>query len=620
MNLFTQKKFANNLWNISGNFGELNTIAEVKENGFFAENDKISVISEITKHENGVFVRRGKVKNICNEDVFLNTLASKFMFDGGEYEVYSQANNWQNESEGEWQPLVTSVSARSKSVRNASGASPFIVLWSKQAGRGTAFHINAYSAWEMRLSRIFGGGEITFIEAELGVLSEGLSLTLAPGEEINLPEIIYYDVFNKTDLDCFKLHSYLNKNYPRKTMPVIYNSWLYKFDRFSFEDIEKQIAKASELGVEYFVIDAGWFGEGCDWWPSRGDWEENLTFGFKGRMCEIAQKVRAYGMKFGFWLEPESASASSNAVKNNPDYFLQGPNSYFIDFANDKAMQYIFDKTCSLIDRYGAEFVKFDFNADLNYDKYHSSFLKYCKGHDEFIKMLKEKYPDLYIENCASGGMRMSVRDGMLYDSFWPSDNQSPYFGLRIFKDSILRLPPQWLEAWVSLLYAENLVYSYRSEGEFEGRLISIHDATWTDVIGVDQSFLNGFLTGHPIGLTFDLTLLNDETFNNLKTFISNFKKNRDFWKNAVCHILSDTDSLITLEFCDADYSKVEIVVFSKKIKQQNISVYPILSPDASYENIDGEIKSAKEIWEDGITIENPLVHTANFITLKKRR
>ena len=72
------------------------------------------------------------------------------------------------------------------------------------------------SLWEMDFSRVYIGGEVSEIKAEMSVFSEGLSLSLAPGEEVELPEIIFYTVLNKTDLDAWRLHSYLNGKYPQK--------------------------------------------------------------------------------------------------------------------------------------------------------------------------------------------------------------------------------------------------------------------------------------------------------------------------------------------------------------------------------------------------------------------
>lgn len=617
MNVFKKSKNAYEMWNIIGSFGSLAGEVTASNNTFYAKNGTVSIVSEIKKSDNGIFERTGKLKNISKEKIVINTLSSKFSFDGGEYEIYSQYNGWQNESVGQWQPLVTTVSARSLSVRNASSAAPFMVLWSNQLNRGIAFHLQAYSSWEMKISRLYeGSGEASFIEAEFGVMSEGLVLELAPGEEVELPEIIYYDVLNKTDMDCWKLHKYLNEKYPRKGMPVIYNTWLYKFDRFTYSSILQQIDKAEELGVEYFVIDAGWFGNGEDWWSTRGDWNENQTFGFCGRTKEIAVEIRKRGMKFGFWLEPECASSTSETAMKHPEYFLKG-DSYFIDFSNPEALEYIYNKTCELIDGFGAEFIKFDFNADLNFDKSQYSFIKYCNGHKKYIQMLKSKYPSLYIENCAAGGLRMGIRDGAVYDSFWPSDNQSLYFGLEIFKDSILRMPPQWLEAWIAITLLPKLTPLYGSS-VYSDKIIACNNADWSDVSGVDQSFLIGFLTGRPIGLSFDLTSLTRDVFDELKRFIADFKCNRDFWQKSMCHILTDTDSMLVLEFRNDDFSRAEIVVFSKKIMQDNICVYPLLNEEYNYKLSEDSVKTGREILEEGINFPVNHCYTAQFLSINK--
>ena len=151
MNTYKRKENSLDLWIISGSFGNFEEEICEKECSFSAKNENIEVISEIKKDKNGVFVRTGKVKNISEKEISLNALASKFTFDGGEYEVYSQYNGWQNESMGSWQNLVTSVVARTKSIRQTHSATPFMALWNCQTQRGVAFHLNADSTWEMRI-------------------------------------------------------------------------------------------------------------------------------------------------------------------------------------------------------------------------------------------------------------------------------------------------------------------------------------------------------------------------------------------------------------------------------------------------------------------------------------
>ncbi len=619
MNIFKRNADAVSLWNISGDFGQLKGSVEKRNDSYYINNGTVEALSEIKKDESGVCVRRGYVKNVSDKVITFSALSSKFVLDGGEYSVYTQYNGWQNESFGGWQELVTTVCPRCESVRNASGASPFAVLWNKQTERGIVFHLNACSAWEMRFSRVYAGGEAAYVEVELGVMKDGLSVGLLPGEEIELGEIMYYTASNKTDFDCHKLHSYLNKTYPRKSMPVIYNTWLYKFDSFTADDVRSQISPAKELGVEYFVIDAGWFGKGEEWWRTRGDWEENLTFGFRGEMKTIADEVRASGMKFGFWLEPETANGGTDIVKNHPEYFIEGDYTYFLDFSNSKAVDYIYEKTCELIDRYGAEFIKFDFNADMKYDIYHSGFLKYMRGHREYISRLKEKYPALYLENCASGGFRMAARDGALYDSFWLSDNQSPYEGLRIFKDTMLRMPPQWIECWAVICSAKGTPSPYSRKNEYADKLIACDDALWDRVAGVQGDFLKGFLTGSPVGFSCDLTTFDEKLFADLKKFVTEFKKDREFFKNAVCRILTDTDSMLVLEFADEELSEARIIIFTKKARQNNICVFPVLDENAEYVLPDGKVRGAKDISENGIDFPIGDSFKAQFMTLEKK-
>ena len=207
--------------------------------------------------------------------------------------------------------------------------------------------------------------------------------------------------------------------------------------------------------------------------------------------------------------------------------------------------------------------------------------------------------------------MRMTVREGELFDGFWPTDNQSPYYSLRIFKDTLLRMPPQWLNSWISVCSAEKFSYAYGTN-EMEDKLFATNDATWTNVVSVSFDYLEGFMKGRSVALSFDLTRLSEEVFEKLKAYISEFKNERDFWKNAVCHILVDTKTMLVLEFRNADFSKIEIVAFSGKSKQDNICVYPVLDKDTEYE-MDGKV-----ISENGIDIPITMPHTARIIRIKK--
>ena len=64
MNLYVLKEFADDVWDISGDFGKFDAKLIFDNRKLYAENGCIEVISQTEKFVDGVCVRSGKVKNI----------------------------------------------------------------------------------------------------------------------------------------------------------------------------------------------------------------------------------------------------------------------------------------------------------------------------------------------------------------------------------------------------------------------------------------------------------------------------------------------------------------------------------------------------------------------------
>ncbi len=614
MQKLTEGMTADNVWSVYGSFGSADGKVTVMGEKIVTDGEGYKIESERKSFEHGVVRQTGKIVNTSEKEINVNYLMSKFVFDGGNYEVYTQKSSWENESEGAWQPLVTTVGGEIFGVRDAYGAEPFFCLWNNQTQRGTAFHILANCAWKYAVSTTCISGIGTEVEVELGVNDRNFNYVLAPGEELEFPTVIYYDVRNKIDLDCHKIHGYMNKNHAARKMPVMFNTWMYKFEYIDFENVASQIQRAAQLGIEYFVIDAGWFGQG-DFWKCRGDWYENLQGAFKGRMKELSEKVRENGMKFGFWLEIESGGADSKRLAQHPEFYFKYKDMYLFDFRNPKACDYMYETICGLLEQYNAEFIKFDFNQDTRFDSDCSAFIKYFKGYRKMMERVKQKHPELYVEHCASGGLRMTLNDSMYCDGLWLSDNHSLYQGMRIYKDTIKRMSPQSIEKWASVTSINN--FSHHFQGKNEPKTVASNDALWVDVRGVNMPYLKGFLTGSGIGLSCSLTAMSDELFQTLKNHIAEFKANREFWQNCVCHILCDTSEMLVLEYCDEEKNRVEIRVYSDVIHQTNLTVYPKVDLEAVYK-IGNRTLSGKEIDENGIESGINAYYSVKEITLEK--
>ena len=586
-------------WNIFSDVGLFEGGVRKTDKGFAADENGIRVESEEQTGVAGVTHRRTVVRNLSDREVVLTCLFDAFRFEGGAFEVYTQANTWMNESRGAWQPLHTCVGARAGGMRTSFGAAPVLALWNKETGRGRVFHLMSDAAWEMRATLAPGGGEKSFAAVEVGMDSRYLHYRLKPGEQVALPEVVSYDFTNKTDLDCHKLHAWWHANYPCRVMPTLYNTWLCRFDKLDADFVLKQVKKAAELGLEYFVIDAGWFGPKADWGSTRGDWKERPDGWLGGRLAEIAQAVKASGMKFGLWIEAEVAVGNSEAFKTHPEYFRRDHGGIYLDFTRADARNHLYADIDALVKKYGIEFIKFDFNADAKIDDSGRDFADYNAGYRQFIREVRARHPGIYLEGCASGGLMMDLGWARDLDSFWLSDNQSPIYGLRIAKETMLRLPPGKIERWITARSAKDLQPNYSGKDE---RLLVTEDAWWREMRSVAPDFVAAFASGGPVGFSCDITAFSEKHTEFFRKMVAERKKDAAFWRSAVGRVLCDTSEVVVLQYSDVDLKDVRVIVATGRSRQYRTTVRPVLDPALEYEHKGQRRKGA--VWmENGISV-----------------
>jgi alpha-galactosidase len=179
------------------------------------------------------------------------------------------------------------------------------------------------------------------------------------------------------------------------------------------------IAAAAKAGCEYFVIDAGWYADLHEdwsqtigaWQPSPSRWPHGLKF--------VLDQTRKAGMIPGLWLEPEVAGAKS-ALAHKPDnWFLMrhGKRVFknsrlLLDFRNPEVRSYLDEVMARLVNEYGVGYIKMDYNADTlqgtetNADSFGQGLLDHNRAHLAWLEGILNRYPDLVIENCGSGGGR----------------------------------------------------------------------------------------------------------------------------------------------------------------------------------------------------------------------
>ena len=203
--------------------------------------------------------------------------------------------------------------------------------------------------------------------------------------------------------------------------PVIFNDYMNCLmanpdDKKSRELIDL----ASELGCEYYMMDAGWYADPSrSWWDTVGEWKENRDR-FPDGVKAVGDYAKSKGMKFGLWLEIEVMGINCPILDRFEDecFIMRHGKKvvqrqrYHFDFRNPKVVEYATSIVDRVVTEYGADYIKFDHNIDpgigteVDSDSYGDGLLEHCRALVEWKNDIRKKYPNLIMESCSSGGMR----------------------------------------------------------------------------------------------------------------------------------------------------------------------------------------------------------------------
>jgi alpha-galactosidase len=180
------------------------------------------------------------------------------------------------------------------------------------------------------------------------------------------------------------------------------------------------IAAAAKAGCEFYVIDAGWYADlHEDWSQTLGTWQASATR-FPHGLKSLLDQIRHAGMTPGLWLEPEVAGPKSVLAQKPDNWFLVRhgkrvlKNSrLLLDFRNPEVRAYLDQVIARVVNDYGVGYIKMDYNVDslqgteLNANSFGQGLLEHNRAHLAWLDGILNRYPDLVIENCGSGGGRM---------------------------------------------------------------------------------------------------------------------------------------------------------------------------------------------------------------------
>lgn len=456
--------------------------------------------------------------NRSEHAVVLRSLAScQLDVDGSGYEIFSYCGTWARERYRSRTVLHTGVFEQGTCRGSSSHAvNPFLLL--RRPAR-----MGGYLAFNL----VYSGNHRECVESTamhttrilIGMGDSCLEIPLGGGERFHTPEAVM--LFGKHRRDVAQqMHRFVNGHIvPRRyrgERPVAVNIWEacgFDFDR------EKVLAfadRAASVGAELLVVDDGWFGRRSDATSSLGDWTDNEQK--TGGLRSLAAEVRARGLKFGIWIEPEMVSPDSDLYRAHPEYVLRNParspilmrDQLVLDLVRPEVSDYLFGCIERLMDLCSPEYIKWDFNRVIT-DAYHAPTLagdayslQYCKALYALLDRVLTRWPHLLIESCAAGGGRYDL--GMLRytPQVWTSDMTDPVERAHIQEGTLIAYPQSTMSAHVA---SEVCVKT--------GRRTRLCDRFALALEGV-------------FGLEYDITQCRQEELDELRAQIAFYKNYRD--------------------------------------------------------------------------------------------
>ncbi len=248
---------------------------------------------------------------------------------------------------------------------------------------------------------------------------------------------------------------------------VTYNTWFAYGTNVDEPSMRQEMANAAALGAELFVIDAGWWVgadtvDTADFDQGLGSWEADPAR-FPNGLRPLSDYAHSLGIKFGIWMEPERVNLSIVGNGGVDESWLatsagnyDSSDSAQICLGNAAGRQWVVDQLTHLIDEVQPDYLKWDNNLWVNCDR---------SGHDhgktdgsfahvsalyEILDALRQRYPNLLIENCSQGGNRLDF--GMLRysDAAWMDDQTGPAAHVRHNLEGLGTIfPPAYLLSFV---------------------------------------------------------------------------------------------------------------------------------------------------------------------------
>lgn len=204
---------------------------------------------------------------------------------------------------------------------------------------------------------------------------------------------------------------------PEPWFPFTHNSWYSIGFELNTDFIRRQAELLDQYDFDVFIIDAGWYdNNGSLWEPdskkfSAGEFEKTL------------KEVKNKGITVGIWSCPQYVHHSIEEMKAHIDqsrFRVRGEEGYLLDYDGFDFASFLLDHVSKLRNRYSVGWWKYD--RYFFTERSRAGVMKNVVAFQKALLTVRKSYPDMYFENCLSGGRMINEFTALVAQIQWICD------------------------------------------------------------------------------------------------------------------------------------------------------------------------------------------------------
>jgi len=376
---------------------------------------------------------------------------------------------------------------------------PWLAIEDRGIGVLWAVHLEALGSWQFDLVRFddrlsISGG---LADRDCGHWCK----TLKPGERFVTPAAWLTAVQGDLDDVCARLVNVQTPDRPSPVeadLPIIFNEWCTTWGDPRHDTLMRIADRLRGTPCRYLVIDAGWYRtEDPNWGACIGTWKPSTKLFPQGLEVTTAA-LRERGLIPGLWFEFEAVGKDDPTFAETPRLLhrdglpLTNGQRRFLDLRQETNHQILEQRVLDLIGRCGIGYVKVDYNSNIGIgvdgaESLGEGLRQHLEGTARFFRRMRERFPALCIECCASGGQRLTAAYARLADQFSNSDaHVCPDIPV-IAANCQRYIPARTNQIWAVLMPSEDerrLVYSlaatFLGRMCLSGKIYELSETQWS--------------------------------------------------------------------------------------------------------------------------------------------